>query len=64
MTEKEYVESLKERDKAKPLKKIRLTPGSKPLPGCPNCGDVLILVKSDMFCRKCGQRLMTDAWEF
>lgn len=59
----DYINELKERDKAKPLKKIHFAPGAEPYAACPNCGDILILVKSDKFCRKCGQRLMTDTWE-
>lgn len=58
----DYIEMLKERDKAKPLKKLYLAPGRSPLPSCPNCGDVLILINSDKFCRKCGQRLDTANW--
>ena len=60
----DYIEMLKERDKAKPLKKFLLEPGRKPLPSCPSCGEILILTTSDKFCRSCGQRLQTDAWEF
>lgn len=58
----DYIEMLKERDKAKPLYKKYFAPGHEPLPSCPNCGDALVLVESDRFCRKCGQRLMTDTW--
>lgn len=57
-----YIEMLKERDKAKPLKKMYLATGRDPLPSCPSCGDALILIKSDKFCRKCGQRLDVENW--
>ena len=64
MTQAEnYIEMLKERDKAKPLRKMYFAPGHEPLPSCPNCGDALVLVESDKFCRKCGQRLLTTEWE-
>lgn len=59
----DYIEMLKERDKAKPLRKMYLAPGREPIPSCPNCGDALVLVESDKFCRKCGQRLLTTGWE-
>lgn len=59
----DYIEMLKERDKAKPLRKLYLAPGHEPLPCCPNCGDALIYTKLDSFCRKCGQRLDVDNWE-
>ena len=59
----DYITMLKERDKAKPLRKLYLAPGHEPLPSCPNCGDALILINSDKFCRKCGQRLDKDNWE-
>lgn len=59
----DYITELKERDKAKPLRKLYLAPGHEPLPSCPNCGDALVLVESDKFCRKCGQRLLTTEWE-
>lgn len=59
-----YIEMLKERDKAKPLKKVLFAPGYDPLPACPNCEELLILVKSDKFCRACGQRLNTEDWSF
>lgn len=63
MTDKKLIHELLERNKAKPLKKMYFAPGYDPLPSCPNCGDALILTSTDKFCRKCGQRLMTDAWE-
>lgn len=59
----DYIEMLKERDKAKPLRKMYLAPRHEPIPSCPNCGDALVLVESDKFCRKCGQRLLTTEWE-
>lgn len=59
----DYIEMLKERDTAKPLRKMYLAPGHEPIPSCPNCGDALVLVESDKFCRKCGQRLLTKEWE-
>lgn len=59
----DYIEELKERDKAKPLKKLLWAVGKDPLPICPNCGEILVLVKRDNFCRTCGQRLMKDVWE-
>lgn len=59
----DYIEMLKERDRAKPLRKMYLAPGHEPIPSCPNCGDALVLVESDKFCRKCGQRLLTTEWE-
>lgn len=62
MADKKLIDELLERDKAKPLKKFRYAPGCDPLPACPNCGELLILVKSDKFCRACGQRLNTDDW--
>ncbi len=57
-----YIETLKDRDTAKPLKKMMWAVGHKPLPACPNCGEVLILVKHDHFCRNCGQRLDVETW--
>lgn len=58
----DYIEKLKERDKAKPLKKFHFAPGYDPIPACPSCGEVLILVKTDKFCRQCGQRLDVEDW--
>ena len=57
------IEELIERDTAKPLKKFRFAPGCDPIPACPKCGEILVLIKSDHFCRSCGQRLATDEWE-
>lgn len=59
----DYMAMLKERDKAKPLRKMYLAPGCDPFPSCPNCGDLLISLSTDSFCRKCGQRLDKDNWE-
>lgn len=63
MADKKLIEELIERDKAKPLRKMYLAPGRDPLPSCPNCGDLLICLSTDNFCRKCGQRLLTTEWE-
>lgn len=57
-----YMETLQSRDRAVPLKKVRIAPGCDPIPACPNCGDWLILTKSDKFCRQCGQRLAIEDW--
>jgi len=57
-----YIEELKERDTAKPLKKMHWAVGYKPLPACPNCGELLILSERDHFCRNCGQRLDVETW--
>ena len=57
----DYIEMLKERDKAKPMKKLYWAVGHDPLPACPTCG--AIHYTNDPFCSKCGQKLMTDTWE-
>lgn len=58
----DYIKMLKERDTAKPLKKMYWAVGREPLPACPTCGEVLVIVERDHFCRNCGQRLQTDTW--
>ena len=57
-----YIETLKERDKAKPLHKFYFAPGLDSLPSCPTCREIL-LSREDKFCRNCGQRLDHDNWE-
>ena len=58
----DYIEMLKERDTAKPLKKMYWAVGKEPLPACPTCGEMLIIVERDHFCRACGQRLDVENW--
>ena len=60
----DYIEMLKERDTAKPLEKVMWAVGSDPLPACPTCGEMLIIVERDHFCRNCGQRLDIENWAF
>lgn len=59
----DYIEILKERDKAKPLVKsdiiIRLD--GKPHGKCPECG-LPILFSTFVFCPSCGQRLDIENW--
>ena len=57
-----YIETLKERDKARPLHKFYFAPGHDPLPSCPKCKEILYS-RSSNFCPNCGQRLDTDNWE-
>lgn len=58
----DYINMLKERDTAKPLKKMYWAVGREPLPACPTCGNVVILTTNDRFCRSCGQRLDVENW--
>lgn len=62
MANNDYVEMLKERDKAKPLYKFRFAPGLDPLPACPSCKEILISTQ-DKYCRNCGQRLDSKNWK-
>lgn len=58
-----YIEMLKERDKAKPLKKKYWSPGMKPLPSCPTCGEIVFSTVHGKFCEWCGQKLDKQNWE-
>lgn len=59
----DYIETLKERDKAKPLVKsdiiVRLD--GEPHGKCPVCG-LPILFSTFVFCPMCGQRIDQTAW--
>lgn len=60
----DYIEMLKERDKAKAAKKyVPITEGIDPFAICPVCGR-LIVFDSSQFCDGCGQRLDRDNWAF
>lgn len=61
----EYIETLKERDKAKPLVKsdIIVRTDGKPHGRCPECG-LPILFTTFVFCPACGQRLDRENWAF
>ena len=60
-SEKQYIEYLKQKDKAKEVIYERLNeyPVLGKMPTCPNCGVVLIdtFGKGD-YCAKCGQHLV------
>ena len=59
----DYIEMLKERDKAKPVKKyVPITEGIEPWAMCPSCGR-LLLTNDIKFCDMCGQRVLMDTWE-
>ncbi len=53
--EKEYIEKLKERDRAKPAENKILLEGERPYIGdCPSCG---LGITQANFCGNCGQRI-------
>lgn len=57
-----YIEMLKERDKAKPVKKyVPITEGIEPWAMCPECGR-LLLTNDINFCDNCGQRVDMTTW--
>lgn len=58
-----YVEMLKARDKEMPIRKMYWAVGHKPLPSCPNCGEI-IYTQRGSFCVMCGQKLDKQNWEF
>lgn len=59
----DYIEMLKERDKAKAVKRyVPITEGIEPWAMCPNCGR-LLLTNSIHFCDNCGQRVDMTTWE-
>lgn len=59
----DYIEMLKERDKAKAVKKyVPITEGIEPWAMCPNCGR-LLLTEDINFCDRCGQRVDMTTWE-
>lgn len=60
----DYIEMLKERDKAKPLHKKYWAPGMNPLPACPTCKEIVFSTTHGTFCEWCGQRLDKQNWEF
>lgn len=59
----DYINELKERDKAKPLVKsdIIVRVDGKPHGKCPECG-LPILFDTFVFCPQCGQRLDQMHW--
>ena len=59
----DYIEMLKERDKAKPLVKsdVIVRIDGKPHGKCPTCG-LPILFSTFVFCPSCGQRLDRENW--
>ena len=58
----DYIEMLKERDKALPVKKyVPITEGIEPWAMCPKCGR-LLLTDGINFCDSCGQRVDMDTW--
>lgn len=58
----DYIEMLKERDKAKPVKKyVPITEGIEPWAMCPECGR-LLLTNGINFCDNCGQRVDMTTW--
>lgn len=63
MADKEYIKTLIERDKAKPLVKSDLTlrTDGKPTGKCPGCG-YPILFETFKFCPMCGQRFDLENW--
>ena len=61
MNEVQYIEYLKEKDKAKSVvyKKLDKYPALGKMPTCPNCEIVLIdTFGKGNFCANCGQRLI------
>ena len=59
----DYIEMLKERDKAKAVKRyVPITEGIDPWAMCPNCGR-LLLTEDINFCDMCGQRVDMNTWE-
>lgn len=59
----DYIEMLKKRDKAMPVKKyVPITEGFGPWAMCPVCA-VLILSDKAQFCDHCGQRIDMTTWE-
>ena len=59
----DYIEMLKERDKAKAVKKyVPITEGIGPWAMCPSCGS-LLLTDNIKFCDNCGQRVDMTTWE-
>ena len=59
----DYIEMLKERDKAKAVKKyVPITEGLGPWAQCPICGR-LLLSDNINFCDYCGQRVDMKTWE-
>ena len=59
----DYIEILKERDKALPVKKyVPITEGLGPWARCPKCGHFL-LTDTINFCSSCGQRVDMDTWQ-
>lgn len=64
MTNREYIEMLKKRDKAMPMKKyIPVSDALDPFPLCPVCGRMFFPSKSEYFCPDCGQRIDATNWE-
>ena len=59
----DYIEMLKERDKAKPLYKRYFAPGRPPIAACPTCKEVIFSKVHGTFCEWCGQRLDKNNWE-
>ena len=59
----DYIQMLKERDKAKAVKKyVPITEGIEPWAMCPSCGR-LLLTDGINFCDNCGQRVDMTIWE-
>lgn len=57
-----YIEMLKERDKARPLYKKHLT-SEFIVPACPACKEIVFSSTHGNFCEWCGQRLDKKNWE-
>lgn len=64
MTDK-YIEELKARDKAMPVKRYTWKTRKQPDdPICPKCGEIRFIVSDEyQFCPYCGQRLDMSNWE-
>ena len=63
MTNKELIDELLERNRAKAVKKyVPITEGIEPWAMCPTCGR-LLLTEDINFCDNCGQRVDMNTWE-
>lgn len=62
MANKELIDELLEKNKAKPLVKKYLT-RELILPACPNCKEVVFSSTHGSYCEWCGQHLDKQNWE-